>query len=145
MNNKLIDSAMIAYQSGDEAAFSTLWQDWLAPYLNTFVTNAGSDPVGMDREELASLANAVAAYACRTWKPGAGACFKTWLCRLWRQRLANAVVANRRCNATGRRRTSSLDQLNEEDGSELYERVADPTGVSISDHVAVPATFVVGQ
>lgn len=130
MNNKLIDAAVIAYQSGNEQAFTALYHDWLCGYLKMFVANASSSVVGMDSEELTSLAHTVAAHAIRTWKTEGGACFKTWLCRLWRQRICNAIISNRTCNATGRRLTISLDQLRDDADCEFHEIIADPVAAN---------------
>jgi hypothetical protein len=133
MNNPLIDAAVIAYQSGNELAFTALYHDWLCCYLHAFAANACSDAIGMNSEELISLAHAVAAHAARSWKPGAGACFKIWLCRLWRQRLSNAIHSNRTNKAAGRRRTVSLDHLTCDTDNEFYESVADPAASNPAD------------
>src|ERR1051325_7149248 len=135
MKNQQIDAAVIAYKSGNEQAFTALYRDWLCSYLHAFVANACSSVVGVSPDELMSLAHAVAAHATRTWKPGAGSCFKTWLCRIWRQRLASAIQANRSCKALAQRQTVSLDQLNCDGDCDLHENIADPLANSPAEIV----------
>src|SRR5207302_10875362 len=109
---------IVAYQAGNEQSFSDLYRDWLSPYLKAFVNNAITPRIGMNQQDLESLAHAATAHACRTWMPGRKACFKTWLRMIWRQRLCNAFHANQSGNAVGRRLTSSLDQMTEGDEGE---------------------------
>jgi len=126
MKNTLIDAAVTAYQNGNERAFTDLYRDWLRGYLMAFVNNACSPTIGMNPQDLESLAHAVVASACRARMPGRGACWKTWLCMMWRQALCGAIRRNCSQKAAACRLTYSPDQMIEADDGGFVSSVADP-------------------